>query len=773
MNAFSQDQRMGRLSTELGKDVLVLQRFEGIDRMSGLFEFGVSCLAATSNIDFDKLIGTHATVTLIGRDRSEHFFDGIVTEARWMGVGENGHRYHLTLRPWLFLAGLRRNQRIFHEKSVIDILQELLSAYADAGTLAVNVSNQYPVLEYTVQYRESDLAFACRLMERHGISYHFKHSLGAHEMILTDSSDNHQNLGAFPYRPVDGHHQEDIEHLWEWFPARRISTGAIRLTDYNFKTPTTEMEKEHLGRAAHPHGQIESFDWPGDYLDPGRGAVVAQLRLDREQGNDRRFEALGDIINLTSGKRFSLTGDEVPGHGDEYLCLVAHHSYTSDNYGTGGTQGDGYAYTGRYVLMPSNAPLLPERKTPLADVRGPQTAVVVGEGEIDCDEYGRILVKFHWDLAGAFSMRCRVSQNWASNGWGGMVIPRIGMEVVVEFLDGDPDKPLITGCVFNGKNKVPYDLPAHKTKSVFRTDTHKAWGFNEVVFEDEKGKEHIAMKAQKDASRLVLNDSLERIKRHDVHSVGANQMIEVGANQKTEVGGSLNLTVGGTGPAAKGLLSGLSGLASLTKKLINKGASDGGGGGGPLGTFAGTVGKSALGFLNSDGSKGREGLHKADETGQDANHNMRLAGSKLGESGASLFQAPGTMNTFVSNFRSDTTGIVSAEQIGLTKIVNVGGAAVEQVGKVKRVTVGKKLFTTVGEMILNRTRKYTLVATEKFTISAPGGSIEIDKSGMTIKAFQLKVLCPSVDFNPGAPSQSEVLKAEQAFCEECRGSVGG
>ncbi|MCE8433103.1 type VI secretion system tip protein VgrG [Rhodovulum sulfidophilum] len=434
-------------------------------------------------------------------------FDGIVTEARWLGSGDNGHRYRLRLRPWAFLASLRRNQRIFHNKTVVEILTELLSAYADAGALTVELANDYPELEYTVQYRESDLAFACRMMERHGISYHFRHADGAHEMVLTDQVEAHDSIGARPFRPAEGHHQEEVSHFRAWRPARRITTGAIRLTDYNFKTPVAAMETDHLGDAAYEQGQIESFDWPGDYLDQGRGRVVAELRAAGERGQDRRFEAEGDIVALGAGFRVTLSGDPVPGTGGEYMCLSARHSYTADNYGSGGSDdGDGRAYDGQYVLMPVEAPLLPEQKTARADVRGPQTATVVGEGEIDCDEYGRILVRFHWDLDEAWSMRCRVSQSWAGAGWGGMVIPHIGMEVVVEFLDGDPDKPLVTGCVYNGRNPVPYDLPANKTKSVFRSDMHTGVGFNELRFEDETGREEVFVHAERDLHVGVEND---------------------------------------------------------------------------------------------------------------------------------------------------------------------------------------------------------------------------------------------------------------------------
>uniref|UniRef100_UPI00082DD5CB type VI secretion system Vgr family protein n=2 Tax=Celeribacter ethanolicus TaxID=1758178 RepID=UPI00082DD5CB len=454
----------------------------------------------------------HATVTLRTHDGSDKPFDGIISEARWMGAGENGHRYRLTLKPWFWLASLRRNQRIFHNKTVVDILTELLGAYASAGKMETRLTLDYPELEYTVQYRESDMDFAARLMERHGISYHFEQDSGSHLMVLTDIVESHATIGERPFKPYDGHHQEEIEHFWEWRPARRITTGAVRLTDYNFKTPTAAMETNSSSSSRYAQGQIESFDWPGDYLDQSRGDVVARLRSEGETGQDRRFEAQGDIPALGAGLRVTLGGEPLPGTGEDYLCLVAHHSYTSDNYGSGGEEGDGYAYTGRYVLLPADAPLVPELKTARADVKGPQTAVVVGDGEIDCDEYGRILVQFHWDLDAAYSMRCRVSQSWAGNGWGGMVIPRIGMEVVVEFLDGDPDKPLVTGCVYNGKNAVPYDLPEHKTRSTFQTDTHEGEGFNELRFEDKKGEEEVFLHAQKDMNVGINNNFKALIK---------------------------------------------------------------------------------------------------------------------------------------------------------------------------------------------------------------------------------------------------------------------
>lgn len=768
--SLNQDTRFGRLTTDLGKDVLVLLRFDGREHMNGLFDFRIEALSTRHEIDFDALIGTHATLE-VKNSGGMVPFDGIVTEARWLGPMENGWRYTLTLRPWIWLASKRRNQRIFHDMTATDIIREVLSEYSSLGDPAFKISvlNDSPTLEYTVQYRESDLDFVRRMMERFGFSFFFEHKPKSHTLVITDNIAQLGNIGSRPYYSITENHLVEEEHFWELRPERRFTTGAIRLTDYNFKTPTAGMEVEASGDAAYAEGKIESFDYPGDYLEQTVGFGVSQTRALEERGGDHRMLAAGDTVDLKPGCVVKLgEGDFAPGKGLEYVCLSASYRFVGQGYGSGSVAGDGKAFEADYRLIPTSKPLVPPRQTPVPIVRGPQTATVVGDGEIDCDEFGRILVRFHWDLHESISMRCRVQQTWAGGGWGAVVIPRIGMEVLVEFLEGDPDKPMVVGSVYNGQNDTPYPLDQHKSKAVFRSDTHQGSGFNELVFEDQAGQEHIAFKAQKDLSHLVLNDSISRVKNSDVSSVGNNQMIEVGNNQKTEVGGSMTMMVGGTGAGAESVMGSLGKLAGGTASLISKGASEGKG---DAGSFGGVVGGMSLGFLSGSGLEGRDGLHQADETGSDANDAMRQAGSALGASGGGLFETPGTMNTIVSNYRSDTTGVVSAEQVGLTKILNIGGALMETIGISRIIAIGEKMITNVGKSITTKTKKHTLVATEKFKIQGPGGSIEINQSGMIINATQLKVKSPSVDFVPGASVQMETLKGPEPFCEKCRGSA--
>ncbi len=548
-DVFKQANRLGKLTTALGEDVLVLLRFDGTEHVNDLFTFQVEALSTDPDINFDDLIGTHATVEIESRADGPRYYDGIVADAEWAGAGENGIRYNLTLRPWFWLAKHRRNQRIFHAKTVVQILTELLADYSGLGSPALDrrLTADYPVLEYTVQYRESDLAFACRMMERFGISYHFQHSDGNHTMMLTDSVDEHDALpgDTRPFLGADSHHQSEEEHFWDWKPARNLTTGAMRLVDYNFKWPRAKMEVDRTGDAEYTENQIESFDYPGDYPDQDEGKAVVALRLAQERGQDRKHTATGDCIGLAAGLRVTLTGDTLPGAAmGSFLCLRATHHYVSHAYGSGSTGGTEPSFTASYLLIPTTAPLAPWRKTPSAIVQGPQTAAVVGDGEIDCDEFGRILVRFHWDRLNAFSMRCRVSQNWAGQGFGGMVIPRIGMEVVVEFLEGDPDQPLVTGCVYNGRSMPPYTLPAHKTKSVFRTDTHQGEGHNELMFEDQRGQERIYMHGQKDQEIAILNDRYKTIGQDQTETIGRDKLIAVGRDHHETIARDATHTIG-------------------------------------------------------------------------------------------------------------------------------------------------------------------------------------------------------------------------------------
>ena len=557
MPVLSQKHQVGQFHCALGDDVLLLVRFNGTDFINENAEFHVEVLCDHNEIDVNSLLGTYGTLTVKDRTDAKRYFGGIITSVTWSGYLDGGYAYTLTLRSWFWLAGLRRNNRIFHQMSVVDVIQTVLTSYAGLGHphLKVSLSKSYKVNEYTVQYRESDLTFTRRLMERFGISFYFTFADGSHTMHLVDGTDNlpkyPAGTGKIPYWPSQNNQITDRESLVDVKADSRMTTGAIRVVDYDFEDASRPLEAFHTRETTYSHSTLESFDYPAGFMSAEASSEVAgnaTLRLDQETAGAVTLVAAGDTLSLRAGMTFELGGDNKQlgrqGVGDK-LCLQASHSFGSQSYGTGTSGGGSAGYRGQVLLWDKKIPLVPQRRTPEPVVQGPQTGVVVGSGEIDCDAYGRILVKFHWDLDNAYSMRCRVSQNWASKNWGGMIIPRVGMEVVVEFLEGNPERPLVTGCVYNSANMPPYTLPAEKSKSVFKTKSFEGSGFNELTFEDKSGSEQIYMHGEKDQLIEIKNDRRKDIGNDDLNKIGNNWTYKVGGNASFGVSGTHTTAVRG------------------------------------------------------------------------------------------------------------------------------------------------------------------------------------------------------------------------------------
>ncbi|MGH1368584.1 MAG: type VI secretion system Vgr family protein [Maritimibacter sp.] len=682
--AISQTGRVGLLKTILPDNALSLLRMDGTETLSGAFEWRVQGLSESADVDLDSLLGTLAHVE-IDHANGARFFSGIVCEASSHGAMENGWRYDLVLRPWLDVAHLRRNMRIFHEKTVVQIVEEVLADYASLSSphLEIQLTDSYPVLEYTVQYNESDADFVQRQLERFGITWSWKHSAEGHTLLLTDATYSLPEVpgGSRPYYSVDGFHQHDEEHFSRWSAKARITTGKVRLTEYNFKTPNAGMEVEQEGDAAHPNGDIESYEWPGDYTEQGEGRAVVTRRLDEQRSHAPRHTAEGDVASLGAGWRVTLTGDAIDGAtGTTFVCLGATHSFRSQSYGSGATD-DAPPYAGRYTLAPEDTNLRPERRIKQPKINGPETAFVVGEDEIDCDEHGRILCKFHWDDQAAHTMRCRVSQNWASQGWGGMVIPRVGMEVIVEHLRGDPDKPIVTGCVYNGKNRPPYPLPENKTKMVVRSKTHRGDGFNEISFEDSNGEEEIYLHAQKDHTLHVENNRAKRVDVNQYESVGHNKSIEIGNNHEEVIGGNVNIVVG----------------ANRLPKFVSQVHAK-------LGSALRNKASGILGQAVRMGATGLAGLGK------------------------------GNMTVSVGANKAETVAVSSTETVGTNKASIVGGARQDFTGGSYHSFSGQHRMDEV-------LRTITQVAGERWQVGSGKTSIVLDAASgkITIKADEIEL----------------------------------
>jgi type VI secretion system secreted protein VgrG len=518
MGQLKQASHAAALKTPLGDDVLVLKSFSGSEELSEPFDIQIEAVSKQENVDFDKALGQACTVKLKTYEQKQRFFCGILTHAQWTGseVGDdrNYFRYRLVLRPWFWLLQHRANCRIFLDKNVKDIIQQVFTdaGFSSGTDFKFRTTGNYDKIKYCVQYRESEFAFVSRLMEQYGIYYYFEHEDGKHTMVLADSRASHSAVKDLSQ--VKFHIQTDAylrieQQIDSWISDRRFSTGKIEFNDYDYLKPPKQLRASKEASENYTRSRFEVYDYPGKYDEQDKGKQFAQFRLEAEQALDRRRYAGGDAPSLFAGGLVTLDKHPTSAENKEYLIVSASHHYGAQLYGSG--QSGSAGYSGQYEFLPSDRPFRSLPLTPKPRICGIQTAkVVVKKGEdgeeISTDENGHIWVQFYWDREPQKSCPIRVSQSWASKQWGEQFIPRIGMEVVVEFLEGDPDRPLVTGCVYNGDNKHPYTLPDDKTQSGLKSDSSKGHnGYNEFMFEDKKGDELVRMHAQKDHDVTIRN----------------------------------------------------------------------------------------------------------------------------------------------------------------------------------------------------------------------------------------------------------------------------
>ena len=523
---YEQEKRVGKL-TIAGGTPLNLVNFSGSEAISEPFVFRAEGVSVDKdNIDFDKVIGLNATVTINTTGDGKRFFTGLVTETSHAGTSAAGFHYSLVLRPRLHLLKKRTNSRIFKGDNVNTILNKILKT--DWGMpFQDKCTRGYPNLEYCVQHRETDFDFVSRLMEAHGIAYHFEFTETDHKMIIADTSREDMPGKAGKKRKFvygDEAMRED-EAIFTLSGERTLTTGKVFVNDYYFEKPTQDLEKEKESDAKYEHKHIEHYSPTynthlNNATEPSRGEKFAEWRLQSFRSEDNHFVVTGDSPGLTPGYLMTLEDHDFA--GGDYVVIRANHEFSDQSYRSG--VGGGAMYSGSYTLFPdtSGKPYAPPVVTPRPFVGGVETAVVVNEKdaaspEIDVDDYERILVRFHWEKRSdkERSMRARIGTMWAGNGWGTIWTPRVGMEVLVVYADGDPDRPIVIGSVYNFDNKVPYkqggttkNISGIKSKS-----TEKASGYNEFVFDDTAGKELIRMHAQFDRETLIENDERREVKR--------------------------------------------------------------------------------------------------------------------------------------------------------------------------------------------------------------------------------------------------------------------
>ena len=690
------------VTTSLPEGTLVLEEMSGQESLGSVFGYELSLSSLDPDIGLADLLGQPMTVH-VALTEGERQFNGIVTHAQHGGTNGGHTRYRITLRPWLSLLSYTSNCRIFQGKSVVDIIKEVFrdndfSDFEDA------LSGTYAPVEYCAQYRESDFNFVSRLMEHEGIYYYFKHEDERHTLVLADGYGAHEAVPGYekiPYKQPDQPYDED--HLDAWIVAQQLRPGTFAATDFDFTRPRANLLTQLNAPLDNAKADYALFEYPGQFLSTDAGQERVKMRLQEAQVSYDIVDTAGDVRALASGALFTLIDFPRDDQNKEYLIISAHYHLHAGTFVSGGGGGSD-EFRGSYTVIASQTQFRPALHAPKPRVEGPQTAIVVGQAgeEIWTDQYGRVKVQFHWDREGKndenSSCWVRVAQVWAGAKWGAMHVPRIGQEVIVDFLEGDPDRPIITGRVYNGDNMPPYDLPANGTQSGIKSRSSKGGApsnFNEIRFEDKKGSEELHIQAEKDETKLVKNNQSASIGADRSLSVGGNETVSIGKNRSETVGVDESVTVG-------------------SNQTIKVGANQ---------TFS--VGANRTKTVS-------------------ANETVSIGANSSETIGATQTVSIGTVySVTVGAAMSEKVGAAKAVDVGAALTVNVGAISSESIGGNKSVSAGGSLSESAGgDVSVSAGGGMTLSAGADLGASAGGSfSASAGKDGSIEAADQLTLTC--------------------------------
>ena len=587
MAKVSQKNRLLSIMTPLGEDYLLINKMHADEGLSELFEIDVELLYDELEDDaFDmtiiedtSILGKTASIAITQRDGGKRTMTGMINNFTLAGRNRRFTFYYATIVPHVWRLTQITQSRIFQHITVPDILKKVFKGYE----VKYQFQKEYKPRNYCVQYQETDFAFASRLMEEEGIAYYFEHTAQNEKMVLRDDFKTPEDCPSKSDIPIVN---EDLtaeifeSAIKEWKIDYKLQTGKKTLWDYHFQLPSKKLEAEKISIFdAGENQKLEGYNFPGGYAKKhddidksgGERSDIVNIFQDNKKTADNRMRAFdvqyktasapSDCCTITPGYRFQLKNHPNKDFNAKYIVLSAtHNAEQSPDYLVGDVLPK--AYENEFTCIPHGSghpEFCPPVKTPKPLIYGSQTAFVVGPGgeEIFTDKYGRVKVQFHWDREGKAnedsSCWLRVAQTWAGNKWGAMFIPRIGMEVIVQFLEGDPDQPIIVGCVYNAEAMPPYTLPDEKTKSTIKSNSSKGGGgFNEFRIEDKKGDEQIFVHGEKDLDVRIKHDRKEIIKNDSHLIVEQNQMeqvkgdkhLKVTGDQNEKVDGSVSLKVG-------------------------------------------------------------------------------------------------------------------------------------------------------------------------------------------------------------------------------------
>jgi type VI secretion system secreted protein VgrG len=691
--------RVMEITTPLGGDVLLFHAMHAREELSQLGEWQLELLSLKHDINLDSILGKSVTVTLLLEDDSHRYFNGYVTRFSQGATHGKYRRYSATVHPWLWFLSRTADCRIFQEMTVPDIIEKVFSDHPTAS-FKKSLTGSYPKWTYCVQYRETDLNFVCRLMEQEGIYFYFTHDDGKHTLVLADSYSAHQAIvgdDVVPFIAPEDLAREDIERINSWTLTREVQTGVYVHDDYDFERPSVDLLAKKAVTRSYTPSTYEVYDYPGEYLQKADGDATAAVRIDEFAAQFETVQATTNVRRISVGSLFTLEKQPREDQNREHLIVAATYDLEFSDYEAMPDRG-GAEYSCSFMAMSSKQQFRPQRLTPKPSVQGPQTAVVVGPGgdEIYTDKYSRVKVLFHWDREGMktkdenCSCWVRVSQPWAGKTWGGIAIPRIGQEVIIDFLEGDPDQPIITGRVYNAEQMPPYALPANKTQTGIKSRSSLSGtpdNFNEIRFEDKKGSEQLFIHAEKnqdievendethwvghDRKKTIDNDETTHVKHNRTETVGDDETISIGRNRTEIVTKKEMISIGDDRTETVG------GNESIT---IDKSRTE-------------SVGK--------------------DET-------VSVAGNRL-------LTVKKNETIAVSQNRSD--------QVEKNEDVNIGKNRLVDVGENDTLNVGKKLLVDAGDQITIQTGSASITMKKDGTITIKGKDVTIEGSGkINIKA---------------------------------------
>ena len=697
--SYTQANRLLSIDTPLGTDVLLLQGLTGHEGISRLFSFELELLAYNNDtIQFNSIVGQNVTITIQLADGTPRYINGFVSRFSQGATDERYFtHYQAQVVPWLWFLTRQADCRIFQNMAVPDIISQVFNNCGYSGQFRQTLTGTYPSLEYCVQYRETSFNFVSRLMEENGIFYYFDHTTqGQHTLVMADAPSaftNCPDTSTAVYNPGEGVDNQDV--VQSWYIEQEVRTGKYTVTDYNFTTPSTSLLASQPTVVTLSASQsLELYDYPGFHETVDQGSSVAKLRIEEEEAGYMVATGSSTCRWFVSGYQFTLSNHDRADQNTTYILTEVQHTASAGQTYMSGQQGT-EEYSNHFTCIPSAVTYRPVRVTPKPFVQGPQPALVVGKSgeEIWTDSYGRVKVQFYWDRVGTddenSSCWIRVSSPWAGSNWGAISLPRIGQEVIVDFLEGDPDRPIIMGRVYNANQMPPYTLPDMQTRSTIQSRSSKGGGaanYNELRFEDLKGSEQIFLNAEMDMDHRVEHDSRQY--------VGNNKHAIVNASQFEMVNTDKHLHVKG--------------------KQLEKIESD----------QSLEVGGNCMEKITGNHSVNVGGDRKESITGNDS---RSVTGDvKESVTGSVSLSVTGAQNESITqNFSRSVTGSVN-ESIAQSASQQIGMSYNQQAGESVNVTAGMTI-NLMGGMSVNITG-----GSEGVSISGPGGFISIDDAGISI-----------------------------------------